>query len=103
MGNDPARLAMQRGPRSGADRARTCPYDRSGDDCGDDSAAARKSPRPELVEALSRAIARATAAGDLQFARVAHEALGRLIDASHGGAAAVADLGAALARRRNGS
>ncbi len=38
-----------------------------------------KSPRAALLEALSRAITETAAVGDLEAARVAHEALGRLL------------------------
>jgi hypothetical protein len=36
-------------------------------------------PRQVLVEALATAVARGAAVGDVELARVAHEALGRLL------------------------
>jgi hypothetical protein len=43
-----------------------------------------------LVQALTQAIGEATEAGDLHVARIAHEALGKLLDAP--GGASVAEL-----------
>jgi len=40
---------------------------------------AQPNPRQALVEALAMAVARGAAVGDLELARVAHEALGRLL------------------------
>jgi hypothetical protein len=57
------------------------------------------SPRGSLVGALSAAIAAATSAGDLHAARVAHEALGRLLAEPEPGARAVADLASERAKR----
>jgi hypothetical protein len=57
------------------------------------------SPRTSLVAVLTRAIAAATAAGDLHAARVAHEALGRLLDEPAQGGAPVADLRSMRERR----
>ena len=56
------------------------------------------SPRAELVQSLTNAISAAVAAGDLQVARVAHEALGRLI--ADGNSAVVVDLATERAKRR---
>lgn len=88
-------------PTNPVDRAPTCPYARSADDSKDDSAVALQSPRQKLVEALTRAIAAAMAVGDLQVARVADEALGRLVEAPERSVAVVADLGAARAKKRS--
>ncbi|RLB45743.1 MAG: hypothetical protein DRI90_28100 [Deltaproteobacteria bacterium] len=49
-------------------------------------------PRRRLVLALTEAVGAAIEAGDLHAARVAHEALGRLIAPPEPGAATVADL-----------
>ena len=47
-------------------------------------------PRIKLAKALSEAISEATEAGDIKTARIAHEALGKLLDAP--GGASVAEL-----------
>jgi hypothetical protein len=60
---------------------------------------AATSPRRRLVSALTEAVSAAIEAGDPHAARVAHEALGRLIAEPEAGVAPVADLGAARARR----
>jgi integrase len=57
------------------------------------------SPRRALAVALSDAIRAATVAGDLHAARVAHEALGRLLEESEPGAPEVADLNSERKRR----
>ena len=58
----------------------------------------RESPRATLIAALTSAIRDAAAAGDLAAARVAHDALGRLL--SEPGAGAIVDLNAERERRR---
>ena len=50
------------------------------------------SPRAKLVSVLAEAVAAAIAAGDLHAARVAHEAIGRLIAEPDPAARCVADL-----------
>ena len=50
-----------------------------------------ENPRQRFVLALLRAVAELTAVGDLAGARVAHEALGKLL-AEHPGSSNVADL-----------
>jgi hypothetical protein len=57
------------------------------------------SPRAGLVAALTETITTAAAAGDLHAARVAHEALGRLLAEPEPGASEVADLATERARR----
>lgn len=59
-----------------------------------------ESPRTALVRALTAALTVATAAGDLHAARVAHEALGRLLAEPEPGAPTVTDLGEERAKRR---
>lgn len=54
--------------------------------------------RARLLAELGQAIASATAAGDLEAARIAHEALARLLGPP-GAAGGVVDLSAARARR----
>jgi len=56
-------------------------------------------PRAQLLESLAASVLAATAAGDLHAARVAHEALGRLLAQEPGGPA-VTDLAAERAKRR---
>ncbi len=63
------------------------------------SPAAPLSARRRLVLALTDAVAAAIEAGDLHAARVAHEALGRLIAEPEKGAAAVTDLGSERSKR----
>jgi hypothetical protein len=58
-----------------------------------------ESPRGALVAALTTTIAAATAAGDLHAARVAHEALGRLLAEPQRGAPAVPNLASERAKR----
>jgi len=58
-----------------------------------------ESPRAALLAALTNAVRDAAAAGDLAAARVAHEALGRLLT-EPGSASAVVDLNAERERRR---
>ncbi|MFP6685783.1 MAG: hypothetical protein VB934_13770 [Polyangiaceae bacterium] len=50
-------------------------------------------PPIKLAKALAAAISEATEAGDLKAARIAHEALGKLLDAA--GGASVAELSSA--------
>lgn len=57
------------------------------------------SPRARLVANLTETISSATAAGDLHAARVAHEALGRLLAEPEPGAPDVADLASERAKR----
>lgn len=64
----------------------------------DDSRTIPANPRAALVAALTAAVRDATAAGDLECARIAHEALGRLLGAAAGEPAPVVDL----AERRGG-
>jgi integrase len=60
--------------------------------------------RNELVQTLNQALGRALAAGDLEAARVAHEAIGKLMGSRGlGGAAPVVDLNAARRGRGNPS
>jgi len=59
----------------------------------------RPSPRAVLVAALVETIGAATVAGDLHAARVAHQALGRLLEEPVPGAASVADLNSERERR----
>ena len=82
------------------DHACMCATVRSQDDSQDDSTATSQSPRARLVAALTEAISAAMAAGDLHAARVAHEALGRLLEEPEPGAPVVADLGEERAKRR---
>jgi hypothetical protein len=42
-------------------------------------------PRQALVEALATAVARGASVGDLELARLAHDALGRLLETQPGG------------------
>jgi hypothetical protein len=58
------------------------------------------SPRARLVATLTETIAAATGAGDLHAARVAHEALGRLLATPDPDVAEVTDIGAERARRK---
>ncbi|HVY48634.1 MAG TPA: hypothetical protein VHB21_22255 [Minicystis sp.] len=58
------------------------------------------SPRAALVAALADAVKAASAAGDLHAARVAVEALARLVDVPAPGGPEIADLSAERARRR---
>jgi hypothetical protein len=58
-----------------------------------------QTPRGKLVELLTATIATATAAGDLHAARVAHEALGRLLMEAEPGAPTVADFASERAKR----
>lgn len=55
--------------------------------------------RAGLVETLTAAVRDLAGAGDLEAARVAHEALGKLLGAPTGQPAPVADLGVERARR----
>lgn len=60
-------------------------------------------PRQALVEALATAVARGAAVGDVEFARVAHDALGRLLGlGSAEVGAAMLDLGAFRHRPTDG-
>jgi len=51
-----------------------------------------ESPRAALVRTLTEGISAATASGDLAAARVAHEALGKLLDEPERGNAEVIDI-----------
>jgi hypothetical protein len=55
-------------------------------------------PRTVMLEQLSRGMTAALAAGDLEAARVAHEAIGKLLGSP--GGAAVVDLEVERTRRR---
>jgi hypothetical protein len=57
------------------------------------------SPREALVRALGEAVAAATAAGDLEVARIAVEALGKLLAAPSSVPATVVDLASERGRR----
>ena len=59
-------------------------------------------PRRRLVMALTDAVAAGIDGGDLHAARVAHEALGRLIGEPNSDASRVADLNTARAEKRKG-
>jgi hypothetical protein len=59
-------------------------------------------PRKRLVAALTEAISAAMAAGDLHAARVAHEALGRLLEPPDPAGTKVTDLREARARKLDG-
>jgi hypothetical protein len=59
-----------------------------------------QNPRAALALALNEAARAALAGGDLHAARVAHEALGRLLADPEPGTPAVADLAAERAKRR---
>jgi hypothetical protein len=52
-----------------------------------------------LISALTESISAAIAVGDVHAARVAHEALGRLLAEPEPGVTPVADLGAERAKR----
>jgi hypothetical protein len=93
--HDNARFVGYRGVPKVPDRASTCPTVRRRDDSRDDS----DTPRVRLVAALTEAIRVAIAAGDLHVARVAHEALGRLLG-SEGVADSVVDLETERTKRR---
>jgi len=71
---------------------------RAGQAIGQDPGQLRESPRSALIAALANAVRDAAAAGDLVAARVAYEALGRLL--SEPGTGAVVDLNAERERRR---
>jgi hypothetical protein len=60
---------------------------------------APKTPRERLVAVLTETIAAALPAGDLHAARVAHEALGRLLAERDPGASSVTDLASERAKR----
>ncbi|MBK8994641.1 MAG: hypothetical protein IPM35_02670 [Myxococcales bacterium] len=65
-----------------------------------DSPPAPTTPRQRMIAGLNAELAAALAAGDLEAARVAHEALGRLLGASQAGERAVViDLAAEQAKR----
>ncbi len=97
--NDPARLRKVESSRPPFDRACKCANVRARDDSQDDSASPDKSYRAQLVAALTDAISVAVAAGDLHVARVAHEALGRLLEEPEPGKSSVADLNVERAKR----
>jgi len=65
----------------------------------DQAEGADLSPRARLVATLAETISTATTAGDLHAARVAHEALGRLLAEAEPGAPEVADLASERAKR----
>jgi hypothetical protein len=58
------------------------------------------SPRAAMVAALTQGLADATLLGDLRAAKVAHEAIGRLLAEPDPGSPTIADLGAERAKRR---
>jgi hypothetical protein len=64
-----------------------------------DPATATDGPRARLVKALAEAVAAASAAGDIHAARVAHDALGRLLGDQTPGTAEVTDLATERAKR----
>ena len=70
----------------------------SGQAIGQDPGQPPESPRRALIAALANAVREAAAAGDLAAARVAHEALGRLL--TEACPRAVVDLSAERERRR---
>jgi hypothetical protein len=70
----------------------------SGQAIGQDPGQAVESHRAALIAALSTAVRDAALVGDLAAARVAHDALGRLL--SEPGAGAIVDLNAERERRR---
>jgi hypothetical protein len=74
-------------------RAQKCPDVHAEDDSADDSRSAVTNPRAALIAALSEAIGAAARVGDMHAAKVAHDALGALLQ-GEGTAAAVADLAA---------
>jgi hypothetical protein len=71
----------------------------TGQAIGQDPGQRGESPRGALIAALTSAVRDAAAAGDLGAARVAHEALGRLLS-EPGAASAVVDLNVERERRR---
>ena len=97
--NDPTRLEKVDLTRPPAEFEAKCATARSADDSRDDSSTASASPRARLVAALTEAISAAVGAGDLHAARVAHEALGRLLAEPVPGAVAVADINEERGRR----
>jgi hypothetical protein len=56
-------------------------------------------PRAALLEALGMAVASGAASGDLEVARVATEALSKLLSSKNGDDASVVDLNAERAKR----
>ena len=66
-------------------------------DSGGGGGAASSSPRAGVLATLAGELARLSAAGDLEGARVLHETIGRLLGTA-GPGAAVVDLGAHRAR-----
>lgn len=56
------------------------------------------SPRAQLLEALALAVGACSAAGDLEAARVAHEAVGRLLGSAAALPADVVELGSRRGR-----
>jgi integrase len=60
---------------------------------------ADRSPRDVLIERLTETIKTATATGDLAAARVAHEALGKLLDEPKPGVAKVVDIRSQRSRK----
>jgi hypothetical protein len=97
--NDPTRLEKVEAARPPAEFGAKCATARDADDSQDDSSTASASPRARLVAALTEAISAAVAGGDLHAARVAHEALGRLLAEPLPGAVAVADINEERGRR----
>ena len=101
--NGPERLDKVGQAPPPSDRAGMCANVRGRDDSQDDSSSGPISPRGRLVASLTETISAATAAGDLHAARVAHEALGRLLAEPEPGVAVVADLPAERScRERSG-
>lgn len=97
--NGPERLDKVDQAPPPSDRAGMCANVGRQDDSQDDSPSRPISPRARLVAALTETISAATAAGDLHAARVAHEAIGRLLEEPEPGVAGVADLRAERSRR----
>ena len=62
------------------DHASKLPNPGSANACVNDSPSTPASPRAALVVALTEAVQAAVAMGEIHAARVAHEALGRLLD-----------------------
>ncbi len=79
--------------------AAKCATFRYSDDSPDDLSGTA-SLRQELLVALTLTISRATAVGDLNVVRIAHEALGRLIEEPELGNLKVADLDVERAKRK---
>jgi hypothetical protein len=94
-----AAIGAGRDQPEGADRTRNPAIDSHGPNPSVQTPGPAPSPRADLVRALTAAIDAATRAGDLHAARVAHEALGRLLAEPEPGAPTVADLASERAKR----